>query len=92
MAKYTVYPYGTGGTMPADIGIVNDLVQGGSDKALSAQQGVVLKELIDAAKIPLEYATVSEDGIFFVDSYLNIGVKIDTNGISGFNLIIMEDL
>lgn len=78
--------------MPADIGIVNDLVTGGANNALSAQQGVILKGLIDAAKIPLEYATVEEDGIFFVDNYLNIGAKIDTNGLSAFNLITMEDL
>ena len=42
MANKTVYPYGTGGQLPASVGIVNDLVTGGVDKALSAQQGVVL--------------------------------------------------
>lgn len=92
MANQTIYPYGPGGQLPSTIGIVDDLVTGGSNQALSAQQGVVLKGLIDAAKIPLEYATVEEDGIFFVDNYLNIGAKIDTTGLSAFNLITMEDL
>lgn len=43
MANSTVYPYGTGGSLPASIGIINDLTTGGADKALSAQQGVVLQ-------------------------------------------------
>lgn len=42
MANQTVYPYGTGGSLPSSIGIINDLVTGGADKALAAQQGVVL--------------------------------------------------
>lgn len=42
MANQTVYPYGTGGSLPASIGIVNDLSTGGVDKALSAQQGVII--------------------------------------------------
>lgn len=46
MANTTVYPYGTGGSLPASVGIINDLVTGGADKALSAQQGVVLNEKI----------------------------------------------
>lgn len=78
--------------MPADIGIVNDLVTGGANNALSAQQGVVLKQLIDETHIPLEYASVAEDGIFFVDSYLNVGAKIDGNGFAAFNILTMEDL
>lgn len=48
MANKTVYPYGTGGQLPSSIGIVNDLETGGIDKALSAQQGVVLKEMIES--------------------------------------------
>ena len=45
MANQTIYPYGTGGSLPADVGIVNDLITGGADKALSAEMG---KELGDA--------------------------------------------
>lgn len=46
MANKTVYPYGTGGSLPANIGIINDLKTGGADKALSAEMGKVLGEEI----------------------------------------------
>jgi len=42
MANQTVYPYGTEGTIPGGVGVVNDTYTGGANKALSAQQGVVL--------------------------------------------------
>ena len=48
MANHTIYPYGTGGQLPSSIGIIDDLETGGSDKALSAEQGLVLKEAIDS--------------------------------------------
>lgn len=53
MSNNTIYPYGTNGELPSSIGIVNDLITGGADKALSAEQGVVLslystEELIDS--------------------------------------------
>ena len=48
MANSTVYPYGTGGSLPSSIGIINDLKTGGADKALAAQQGKVLNEKIMA--------------------------------------------
>lgn len=47
MSNQTVYPFGTGGSLPASIGIVNDLVTGGADKALSAEQGKVIGEILD---------------------------------------------
>ena len=46
MANQTVYPYGTGGQLPANIGIINDLQTGGANKALSAEMGKVLGEEI----------------------------------------------
>ena len=49
MANTTVYPYGTGGSLPSSVGIINDLTTGGADKALSAEQGKVLKEELDDA-------------------------------------------
>lgn len=39
MANKTVYPFGTGGQLPSNIGIINDLTTGGADKALSAEMG-----------------------------------------------------
>lgn len=51
MANSTVYPYGPGGSLPSSIGIIDDLTTGGADKALAAQQGVVLKEMIEDSTI-----------------------------------------
>lgn len=72
MANSTIYPYGTGGTLPSNIGIINDLTTGGADKALSAQQGVVLRETIEAATkdAPVNYVN---------------GVALGTNGETGLD-------
>ena len=47
MANNSVYPYGTDGTLPSGIAIVNDLTTGGADKALSAEMGKELGELLN---------------------------------------------
>lgn len=39
MSNKTVYPYGTTGQLPTSIGLVNDFVTGGADKALTAEAG-----------------------------------------------------
>lgn len=65
MANSTIYPYGVGGQTPSGIGIVNDLVTGGADKALSAQQGVVIgDELYDDLAIPIDTETPELLNIF----------------------------
>ncbi len=46
MANQTVYPYGTGGSLPSSIGIINDFTTGGSDKALSAEKGKELGQAV----------------------------------------------
>lgn len=46
MANQTVYPYGTDGSLPSSIGIIDDLTTGGANKALSAEQGKVLGNAI----------------------------------------------
>ena len=50
MANSTVYPYGTGGSLPSSIGLVNDLKTGGADKALAAAQGPAILQQIEDAK------------------------------------------
>ena len=45
MADKTVYPFGTGGQLPANIGVIDDLITGGADNALSAEQGKLIGEL-----------------------------------------------
>lgn len=47
MADTTIYPYGTNGQLPSSIGVVNDLITGGADKALSAEMGKELNMAID---------------------------------------------
>lgn len=39
MANKTVYPYGTGGSLPSSIGLIDDFYTGGVDKALTAEAG-----------------------------------------------------
>lgn len=51
MANQTVYPYGTNGELPESVGIINDLTTGGADKALSAQQGKVIGDLLRNARL-----------------------------------------
>lgn len=46
MANQTIYPYGTNGELPSNIGIINDLTTGGSDKALSAEMGKQLNSVV----------------------------------------------
>jgi len=52
MSNKTVYPFGTEGTLPASVGLINDLKTGGADKALTAQQGVVIGEAISEEDNP----------------------------------------
>jgi len=50
MANQSIYPFGTGGELPSNIGIINDLVTGGADKALSAEQGKVLNNMMHSLR------------------------------------------
>lgn len=76
MANQTVYPYGTGGSLPASIGIINDLKTGGADKALSAEQGVVLNGKIERL-VPIDF-----DGKAY---HIGSGVITGTGVWSGSN-------
>lgn len=89
MANRTVYPYGTGGEMPPGIPIVNDLTTGGADKALSAEMGKVLGALVK--EFPLDFGDVTEDGIFLVDTALNIGARFDSDGFTAINSVEIEE-
>lgn len=67
MANQSIYPYGTGGQLPSNIGIINDLVTGGANKALSAEQGKVLNEKLlsarelDFSQYIIENVTIDSD-------------------------------
>lgn len=62
MTNKTVYPYGTGGSLPSNIGIINDITTGGADKALSAEMGKKLGEEMNMVtfeeELPLSPNTV----------------------------------
>lgn len=60
MANTTVYPFGTDGTLPASVGIINDLVTGGADKALSAEMGKKIGMFSDDAAS--DFAIADENG------------------------------
>lgn len=47
MANKTVYPFGTEGTLPGAIRIINDFTTGGADKAASAETVKILQGEID---------------------------------------------
>lgn len=80
MADQTIYPYGTDGELPSSIGIINDLNTGGVDKALSAQMG---KELADVIMPPV----IDYEDVDFSDYTLkNIAISSDKKWVnSGSN-------
>lgn len=82
MANKTVYPYGTGGLLPSSIGIINDLTTGGADKALSAEQGKILKEKFDEA----EYDYVAIDISTYKTTRLYISYSFTANGTRYINI------
>lgn len=65
MANNTIYPYGTNGELPTSIGLVNDLVTGGADKALSAEQGKVLDGNSN------DFETINQYYIYENEYYIN---------------------
>ena len=72
MASKTIYPYGAGGQLPSSIGIINDLVTGGADKALSAEQGKVIGNLLYE-----EYYTAKDLSLYSLNNF--------SLGASGWN-------
>lgn len=63
MANTTVYPFGTNGTMPSSIGVINDLSTGGATNALSAEMGKELKSEI--GEIAISRMSGVADGKYF---------------------------
>lgn len=60
MENQTVYPYGTGGSLPSSIGIVNDLKTGGANKALSAEMGKVIGEDLYDTYETIDLSSITE--------------------------------
>ena len=55
MANATVYPFGTDGTLPSSIGIINDFITGGADKAASAETVKILYNNISGTSVEQEF-------------------------------------
>ena len=83
MANQTVYPYGTGGSLPSNIGIINDLYTGGADKALSAEQGKILGEAVVEL---VKDVDDSEDATFYLsDQSGNVLLRIKNGHVETAN-------
>lgn len=93
MANKTVYPFGTGGQLPSSIGIINDLITGGADKALSAEMGKELNEtIINKFPIPLTmetYKAIRRDGNEYTDSSSDYSASGYVS-IDGFDAVIVS--
>ena len=83
MANNTVYPFGTGGSLPSSIGIINDYHTGGADKALSAQVGKEIGEevfgntiLCDLASLPVVEGGIAS-GEFWSDSGTSVLLPVN---------------
>lgn len=68
MANQIVYPYGTNGELPSSIGVINDLVTGGANKALAAEQGhevierTAFSNILDLGNIQVNIGAILVDG------------------------------
>lgn len=62
MANSTIYPYGQNGELPSNIGLVNDLITGGVDKALTAEMGKIIGESLENCFSGLPEKTHLSDG------------------------------
>ena len=75
MANKTVYPYCTEGRLPSSLGLINDLKTGGVDKALTAEQGKVIGEII------LDSESFDSDNLSSLSSYDGKQFKADSSQV-----------
>ena len=83
----------TGSSVDYPFELANNLTTNDPTKGLSAAQGVVLEGEIEDLQDKVdgfESVTVDEDGLFVVDMDLNIGVKVDEDGIHAKNILEYE--
>ena len=72
MANETIYPYGAGGTLPSNIGLVNDYVTGGANVALTAQAGKDLNEDIRTILgTDIDISSIPKKSKGYIDSSTN---------------------
>lgn len=96
MSNQTLYPFGPGGQIPSGLDIVDNLETGGRTKALSAEQGKVLRNRIRAMSEAqyqqlssddksLVVAIISDEAVQpgIVGDYIESGIILQLSGISG---------
>ena len=80
----------TGSSIDYPYELINNLTTDDATKGLSAAQGKVLDGKVSQLEAKVDalnnMATVTQDGMFFVDQDLNIGVYIDSSGIHAPNI------
>lgn len=80
MANQSVYPYGPGGSVPAGVGIINDLVTGGANVALSAEMGKTLAQDLQAVAARTKEVTDDDLTTGYVDNkFINTSGNIGSN-------------
>ena len=90
--SYSWKPAGT--TAIPTPSIVDNLESTDPTKALSAKQGKVLNEELEGleAKVNNLVVSVVEDGYFIVDNDLNVGVRVDSDGLHAINTAIEYEI
>jgi len=77
MANKTVYPFGTGGDLPSNIGLINDLKTGGVYDALTAEQGKVIGGILyTQSTYPSDDMTGFSSGKQFKADSSSVGKKL----------------
>lgn len=91
MANQTVYPFGTDGNLPANIGLINDLETGGADKALTAEMGKTLNGKIEGQIISTSDTSeldIVDGNLFSIVRFENGHIK--TKNFDSENIEIRE--
>ena len=84
----------TGSSVDYPYELVNNLTTDDATKGLSAAQGVVLDGKVSQLRRKIETfdaGIVAEDGLFFVDEYMNIGGQFTQAGFAALNSLTFID-
>lgn len=88
MANETIYPYGTNGQLPSSIGVINDLITGGADKALSAEMGKEIKRnylnALDEITTPENTETTAVTSFINGQQWYGYGKSVGSTWGSGY--------
>ena len=83
MANKTVYPFGQNGRLPSSIGVINDMQTGGADKALSAEVGKNIGDILgEYVILEQEFSSYDhyKDGYQLKADSTQVGKDIDDVG------------